>query len=74
MNDNPDRFDDINYLRHPEFNDDSMTEVEDELVSNCCGESVYLNTDICVECGEHCEPTYYREYFEGEDWNEQDEE
>jgi len=51
-----------------------MIEVEDEMVSNCCGAGVYLNTDVCVECGEHCLPTYYREYFEGEDWNEQDEE
>ena len=45
-----------------------MTEVEDEMVSNCCGAGVYLNTDVCVECGEHCLPTYYREYFEGDDY------
>lgn len=24
-------------------------------VSNCCGAPVYDNTDICTECGEHCE-------------------
>ena len=26
-----------------------------EGVSNCCGASVYANTDICSECKEHCE-------------------
>lgn len=24
-------------------------------ISNCCGAGVYENTDICMECGEHCE-------------------
>ncbi|MBT7350531.1 hypothetical protein HN803_07165 [candidate division WWE3 bacterium] len=34
----------------------------DELVydsdywSSCCGASIYSETDICSECGEHCDP------------------
>lgn len=24
-------------------------------ISNCCGAPVYEETDICTECGEHCE-------------------
>ena len=24
-------------------------------MSNCCGAPVYGDTDICTECGEHCE-------------------
>ena len=45
-----------------------MTEFEDEMVSNCCGAEVLLDTDICNACKEHCLPIYYREYFEGEDY------
>jgi len=41
-----------------------MVEVEDDLISNCCNSTIYMNTDVCVECGEHCEPI---EYCEGED-------
>lgn len=28
---------------------------EEEYVSNCCGEAVTENTDLCSKCGEHCE-------------------
>ena len=26
-----------------------------ELVSNCCSARVYPESDICMDCGEHCE-------------------
>lgn len=36
-----------------------MTEPEDLINRNkesaCCGASVYTDSDICSECGEHCE-------------------
>ena len=25
-------------------------------VSNCCGAEMYGDSDICPDCGEHCEP------------------
>lgn len=25
--------------------------------SDCCGAGIYL-TDICTQCGEHCEPSF----------------
>jgi hypothetical protein len=30
--------------------------VEPDLISNCCGAPVYEETDICTDCGEHCDP------------------
>ena len=44
-----------------------MIEVEDEMVSNCCGAGVWQDSDICNECYEHCEPVTEDEYYEGED-------
>lgn len=39
-------------------NSDTLRTVylQDEEVSNCCGERIYENTDICSVCHEHCEP------------------
>ncbi len=25
-------------------------------ISNCCGEGIIAETDICSACGEHCKP------------------
>lgn len=27
--------------------------------SSCCGAKVYRDTDICADCGEHCETVNY---------------
>ena len=27
----------------------------DEILSDCCGASIYPDTDICSECKEHCD-------------------
>jgi hypothetical protein len=29
-------------------------EYQDGVVSNCCGASIYSDTDICSDCKEHC--------------------
>jgi hypothetical protein len=34
------------------------------MVSNCCGASLYDETDICECCHEHCEPIEDYEYEE----------
>ena len=34
------------------------------MVSNCCGASVYDDTDICSDCKEHCEQIEDYEYEE----------
>lgn len=39
-------------------------------VSNCCGVSIYENTDVCSKCKEHCEPVEETEYYEGLEWLE----
>ena len=31
-----------------------LTKMKEE-VSNCCSEPVFVTTDICTKCGEHCE-------------------
>lgn len=36
---------------------------ESGVVSDCCGATVKY-TDICTECGEHCEPISTDEYEE----------
>lgn len=28
---------------------------KDVIASNCCGEDIYEDSDICTACGEHCE-------------------
>jgi hypothetical protein len=28
-----------------------------QFTSNCCNEKIIENTDICSQCGEHCDPT-----------------
>ena len=35
--------------------------------SNCCGAPVYSDTDICTECGEHCETEKEEEQEEEND-------
>ena len=35
------------------LNNERMENVE--VVSNCCGAGIHL-TDICIRCGEHCDP------------------
>jgi hypothetical protein len=35
--------------------DKCCSDILKELVSNCCSEKVWENTDICTKCGEHCE-------------------
>jgi len=32
-----------------------MIEKEEDVVSNCCGAPVYAETDVCMDCKEHCE-------------------
>ena len=34
------------------------------MVSNCCGASLYEETDVCSDCKEHCEPIEDYEYEE----------
>ena len=33
-------------------------------VSNCCGESIIENTDICSDCKEHCDAVDEEVYYE----------
>lgn len=28
------------------------------ITSNCCGAGIYEETDICMDCKEHCEPSF----------------
>ena len=35
----------------------------DEVVSNCCGEPIEEDTDICSGCGEHCSEQAMGEYM-----------
>ena len=41
-------------------------------VSNCCGESIIENTDICSDCKEHCEAVDENEFYE-EEYTHEDE-
>ncbi len=34
-----------------------------ELCSDCCGEPIEDETDICSRCGEHCSPVEFGEYM-----------
>jgi len=45
-----------------------MIELEENLVSNCCGAGVWQDNDICNECYEHCKPVSEEEYYEGEEF------
>ena len=29
---------------------------DSDYLSNCCGHYIYAETDICANCGEHCDP------------------
>ena len=44
-----------------------MIELEENLVSNCCGAGVWQDSDICNECKEHCKPVSEEEYYNGYD-------
>jgi len=37
-----------------------------ELCSDCCGEPIEEDTDICSGCGEHCSPVEFGEYMYNE--------
>lgn len=34
---------------------EDLNPTKQDLKSNCCGESLVENTDICSKCEEHCE-------------------
>lgn len=44
-----------------------MREVEQNVVSSCCGASVYAETDVCCECKEHCSIIDNLEWLQ-DDW------
>lgn len=49
-------------------NDDSHMYNEDEAVSNCCGARI-MHTDICGDCGEHCDMEIVCEKCDGQGIN-----
>jgi len=47
----PERNEDISHRRENDYDFQGWQDGE----SNCCGSKVEKNTDICNNCGEHCE-------------------
>ena len=42
-------------------------------VSDCCGASIYPETDVCSDCKEHCTPVEEEEYYGEEEYTKEDE-
>jgi len=49
------------YNRLAELADRGEPVWTDDDVSDCCGATVYENTDICSDCKEHCSPKEWDE-------------